>query len=86
MREYFIMNKHEIELAVENFLSGPDLNYEEIKNKYGNDYMLETIAMRMNFLKHRHFRRKENAVESQKLFNQMCNIIPGFMLMEKNDV
>lgn len=80
-----MIERYQIEKAVEAFVSGPDLDYEQIKLKHKHDgFVLETIAMRMNYLKHKYTRalwdNKENAEE---IFDRMCQIAPGFMLMEE---
>lgn len=79
-----MIQRYEIERAVEAFVSGPDIDYEEVRKKYKHDgFILETIAMRLNSLKHKYLRALVEGNNSEEVFERICNIMPGFLLMRE---
>lgn len=76
-----MIERYEIERAVEAFVYGPDLYLSDVK---GEDLVtIDMISMRMNYLKHKYLRALADGKEdSEEIFERMCRIIPGFMLME----
>lgn len=77
-----MIKRSQIEIAVEAFVSGPDLYLSDIK---GEDLVtIDMISMRMNYLKHKYLQALADGKEdSEEIFERMCRIIPGFMLMEE---
>lgn len=77
-----MIERYQIERAVETFVSGPDLDISNIKGK--DTVVTDAICMRLNYLKHKYIRALADGKESsEEIFERMCRIIPGFMLMEE---
>lgn len=82
------IKRYEIERVAKSLVSdSSDIDYEIVKNNIGHDnYILEMIVMRLNYLKHEYQRAlfdNKNA-EAEEILNRICDIIPGFMLMEND--
>lgn len=84
------IRRNEIERAAKSLVSdSPDIDYELVKEDIKHDsYIVESIVMRLNYLKHSYQRAKNNNddVKAEEILNRICDIMPGFMLARKNDV
>jgi len=75
-----MVERYEIERAVEAFVSGPDLDISNYKGK--DTVVTDAICMRLNYLKHKYIRALADGKENpEDIFERMCRIIPGFLLM-----
>lgn len=79
-----MIKRCEIEKAVKNFISGPELKLELLKYNKKDSLTVGELVKKLNYLKHRYFWASYSSDDdSEEIFERMCYIFPAFLLVNE---
>lgn len=79
-----MIERYEIEKAVENFIAGPDLDLALLKCNKKDSLIISELVMKLNYLKHRYYKALWSSNDnSEEIFERICYIFPAFLLVNE---